>query len=151
MKALIFIPEYYTLGSTIRYGFESMQYEAKIVDYYTFFGQKVKYFMDKTAGFPEKVTRFYKPRYVESINQKYLTIIRNEKPDLIIIYNNQYFLPATLKSIQGKTKIVFILGDNPLYSATSDYNLAILYYADLIVSPDSFWSGQLYKLGYKSG
>lgn len=124
-----------------------MNFDAKIVDYYSFYHPKVNYLLDKTAGLPEKITTFYKPRYIEAINKKYLSIIESEKPDLIIIYNNQFFLPSTLKSIHGKTKIVFILGDNPLYSATSDYNLAILYHADLIISPDSFWTEQLNKLG----
>lgn len=60
-------------------------------------------------------------------------------------------LPATLKWIKGLgIKVGFYLGDNPLYSSTSRYNLAILDYADAIFAPDTFWIGQLQKIGFKN-
>ena len=39
------------------------------------------------------------------------------------------------------------MGDSPFYTPQNNYYLACLSYADLILSPDSFWSQQLCTIG----
>jgi len=70
-------------------------------------------------------------------------------PDIVFIYNNQGLHPEVLKKFKKSSKIVFFLGDSPYYSHTNDYNLQILFEANLIISPDSQWIDQLKILGLK--
>ena len=73
------------------------------------------------------------------------------KPDLVFVYNNQMLLPETLNRLRkNNVKIAFYLGDNPLYTPTNRYNMAILEYADTIFVPDSFWLSQLKKTGLQN-
>ncbi len=65
----------------------------------------------------------------------------------VFIYNNQYFFPDTIERIKRNSKIVFILGDNPLWSKTFNFNLTILKHADLVLSPDSHWQFELNMIG----
>lgn len=43
-----------------------------------------------------------------------------------------------------------MLGDNPLYTPTSIYNLHILFSADYVICPDSMWRDQLTQMGVKN-
>lgn len=57
-------------------------------------------------------------------------------------------LPETLAWIKNRNiKIAFFLGDNPLYTPNSRFNLTVLEYADAVFVPDTFWQLQLTKIG----
>lgn len=88
--------------------------------------------------------------YVKKTNERYLELFREFQPDLVFIYNNQLVLPATLEQFRKKARIAFMLGDNPLYTPTSIYNLHILFQADYVISPDSMWRDQLSRLGVRN-
>jgi hypothetical protein len=148
MKALIFIPQVYSLAEMLHHGFESNGVEALSVDYMNLIPHSINWFYEKTSGLPDKITSFWKPSYFNLINKKYLELVENEKPDLILIYNNQFFFPETLERIKKKNcKITFLLGDNPIYSHTHDKNLTILQYSDYTISPDSHWRDVLSSIG----
>ena len=98
--------------------------------------------------FPDKLRKKWEHFYFKKINQWYIKQFRIHKPNLVFIYNNEMLLPATLKWLkEKKMKIVFFLGDNPLYTPTSRYNLTVLEYADAVFVPDTFWQHQLLKIG----
>jgi hypothetical protein len=147
MKAIIFIPLKYTIGPMIVEGFEANGWEAKLIDYIQYLPAWRNKLFVKSIGLPNKLTKYIHPEYFNLINIKYSEIIENEKPDLILIYNNQYFSPELLQKIKNKTKITFYLGDHPLFSDTSDTNLTILQYSDYTISPDTYWKRELETMG----
>ncbi len=59
-------------------------------------------------------------------------------------------LPETLAYFKQKSKIAFFLGDHPLYTPLNRYFLALLFQADAIFAPDTFWIDQLKKMGLKN-
>jgi spore maturation protein CgeB len=99
---------------------------------------------------PQRINKATMSYIVRKINNIYLKLFKLYDPDIIFIYNNQLLEPATLSDLKSNAKIVFYLGDNPLYSQTSIYNLHILFLADYIICPDSFWISQLEKMGIKN-
>lgn len=147
MKVILFIPRMYSLADMLTNGFEKNGCEVKVADYQSMMPKWYNKIYDKTVGFPNRILKHFKPNYYESINDRYLDFILKEKPDLILIYNNQFFLPKTLEKIKNNCQIVFYLGDNPLWSKTFDYNLEILKYSDLTISPDSYWMNELSSIG----
>ena len=147
MKVILFIPKMYSLADMLASGFEKNGYEVKIADYRLMMPNWYNNIYEKTVGFPNRLLKVFRPGYYQSINDRYLDLILKEKPDLILIYNNQFFLPKTLERIKNNCQIVFYLGDNPLWSKTFDYNLEILKYSDLTLSPDSYWMKELSSIG----
>jgi hypothetical protein len=147
MKALLFVPKVYSLAEMLQDGFEANGWNVKIVDYQSLISHVINRFYEKTSGLPNRITRYWKPIYFNLINKKYIEYCQQEKPDIIFIYNNQYFFPETIEKLKTFSKIVFFLGDNPLWSTTFDYNLPILKYADLVLSPDSHWQYELGSIG----
>jgi len=117
------------------------------VTYEQFFKPAANKFIKKYESLPNKIRRVWKEPYVKKVNAAYLELFEKENPDIVFIYNNQLIEPETLKYFRTKSRIVFFLGDNPLYTPTSDSNVAILFHADYIMSPDSFWIKQLEQIG----
>lgn len=150
MKALLFIPQIYSLAEMLYDGFLDNSWEAKIIDYKSVMPHSLNRFYEKTSGLPKKLTKYWKVNYYKLINKKYLEIFNAEKPDLVMIYNNQFVYPETIIQFKKKAKLVFFLGDNPLWSKTFDYNLTILKDADLVISPDSHWQFELTMLGIQN-
>lgn len=147
MKTLLFVPRVYSLAEILKDGFVANGWEAKIVDYQNVLPHWRNRFYERTVGLPNTFTKYWKPGYFKAINQSYLDLVGNENPDLILIYNNQFFFPETIERIKKKCKVAFLLGDNPLWSKTFDYNLEILRYSDYTISPDSHWKFELSSIG----
>ena len=147
MKVILFVPKMYSLSELLKVGFESNGWVVKIADYKDMVPNIVSAFYDRTVGLPNKISKYWKPKYYKEINKRYIDFVGVENPDMILIYNNQFFFPETLNIIRQNCKIVFYLGDNPLWSNTFDYNLQILQYADYTISPDSHWTNELSSIG----
>jgi hypothetical protein len=143
MKAFVFIPNEYTIGQMIVEGFEENGWDAEIIDFKDHIPEWKNSLFVKTIGFPDRLNKAFQSNYFELINRKYIELIENGRPDVIVIYNNQYFSPETLTKIRNKTKITFFLGDNPLWSNTSDTNLTILKYSNYTILPDTYWKNEL--------
>jgi hypothetical protein len=150
MKAYLFVPNSYSVAEMLYDGFKDNGSEVSIIDYQMLISHRINRFYEKTSGFPNKITKYWTPQYYNLINRKYLEYCLFDKPEIIVIYNNQFFYPHTIERLRENSKIVFILGDNPLWSKTFDYNLAILKYADLIISPDSHWKHELTSIGIRN-
>jgi hypothetical protein len=147
MKVILFTPRMYSLTEMLKDGFEANGWEVKIADYRDMLPKCYSDFYERTVGLPNRLTKYWKPKYYSEINKKYLDYFNIENPDMVLIYNNQFFFPETLKKMRRNCKIVFYLGDNPLWSRTFDYNLQILQYSDYTISPDSYWTKELSSMG----
>jgi len=147
MKVLLLTPKVYSLSEMLSDGFNDNGWKSCIVDYKYIISNKINRIYEKTAGLPRKITKSWKSYYYRLINNEYNKIFDIEKPNIVLIYNNQFIFPETIERFKKSAKIVFYLGDNPLWSKTFDYNLNILKYADLILSPDSHWQFELKMIG----
>jgi len=150
MKCLSLSAKRYSLDNTVKKGFASNNIEVRAVDYEDFFSKRVNGFVRKYESLPKRIKDLWKREYIARINQGYLKEFRDYKPDLVYIYNNQNILPWVVSEFKKSSKIVFMLGDNPLYTPTNIYNLHILTYADYIIAPDSLWCEQLRRMGIQN-
>ncbi len=140
----------YSLNNSVVSGFISNNIEVEIVDYLDFFSGQENWFVRKTSGLPKRLTKLWLRFYNKRINIEYLRIFNEINPEIVFIYNNQLIQPETLKLFKQRAKIVFFLGDHPLYTPTAYYNLYLLTLADYIIIPDSFWQKQLTQMGLKN-
>jgi hypothetical protein len=147
LKALIFAPQKYSISSLLKIGFEKNGWNAEIVDIDSIIPAFYSFVYNKTIGLPKFITGTFHEFYYKKINSAYLKIVSSQKPESIVIYNNQFFFPETIKQIKQNSKVIFYLGDNPLWSNTFDYNLQILQYSDYTISPDSHWTNELTSIG----
>jgi glycosyltransferase involved in cell wall biosynthesis len=97
--------------------------------------------------FPNTIRGKWETYFMIKINRLLLDIVRESDPDLIFVYNSVFLLPETCSEISKKSKLVFFMGDSPFYTPHNNYYLSCLTYADLILSPDTFWNQQLNTLG----
>ena len=104
MKVILFVPQNYSLAEMLKDGFEANGWEAKIADYQSILPHWYNRFYERTVGFPNRITKHWKPRYFKAINKAYLNLIEVENPDIVLIYNNQFFLPETIEKIKEKDR-----------------------------------------------
>lgn len=149
MKVLLFFPRNYSLDKTVREGFKYFNCDLKIFDFTDFFTKWQNYFIIKTGGMPQKIQRHWFVPYLKKINKCYLQVVKSEKPDLLIVYNDQYLLPDTAKEIKKICPIFNILGDNPLYIERRPFNVATLLEMNYVFAPDSFWVEQIKQIGFE--
>ncbi len=147
MRCLLLWPGRYSIKTTIKKGFEANGVEVHDLEYESMFSDFVNSFVKKYESLPNKVKDIWKKRYIRHINEGYLKEYEKWSPELVMIYNNQFIHPEVLEIFKKRSKIVFYLGDNPLYTPTSIYNIHILFLADYIITPDSFWCEQLKRMG----
>lgn len=148
MRAYLFFPRNYSIDKIILVGLRKLNIDAEVIDYNDILSDYEKNLLRKTI--PIKFVISIRRKVIHRINQYYQMKILEGKPDFIIIYNNQYFNPECIQSIKKITRIGFYLGDSPFYTFTDKYNLAILFYADFIISPDSYWKDQLEFIGIRN-
>lgn len=147
MKCLLLAPLRYPFISSIISGLQTRGVKLKPVDYQDFFPARTNRWYNNYTALPQKIRKVWEKPYVAKANMQYLEIFRDFKPDLVFIYNNQLVDPGLLQEFKKTAKIAFMLGDNPLYTPTSLYNLHILFFADYVISPDSMWRDQLTQMG----
>ncbi|TNE54867.1 MAG: hypothetical protein EP344_13965 [Bacteroidetes bacterium] len=149
MKCLFLAPLRYPFIQSIISGLEEAGVELRSVDYQDFFSARTNRWYNNYSALPRKIRNLWEEPYIRKTNAEYLRIFREYKPDLVFIYNNQLVAPDLLAEIGKTARIAFMLGDNPLYTPTSIYNLHILFNADYVISPDTMWRDQLTQLGVK--
>lgn len=147
MKCLLIISGGHSITKSVVNGFNSHNWDVMVVNYKDFFNSTVNSFIKNLEFAPNRLKDLWKTPYIRLLNKNYVGIFEKENPDLVFIYNNQYLLPDTLELVRKKSKIVFILGDHPLYTPTNPYNLHLLKYADYIICPDTFWLEQIKIIG----
>jgi len=150
MRCLLIISGGYSVKKSAYEGFLSNNWSVRQIMFRDFFDPYINSFITRFESMPGRVKKTWKGPYIRRINKEYLKVLNEEKPDLVFIYNNQFLLPSTVSAFKRSCKVVFILGDNPLYTPTNPYNVEILKFADYIISPDTFWINQLETLGIKN-
>lgn len=96
---------------------------------------------------PYSLRQRWEKAFQGKLNQDLLLYIRKYNPDLVLVYNSEFLLPETCYLIKKKAKLVFYLADSPFYTPQNNFYLTVLSLADLILSPDTFWSKQLNTVG----
>ena len=150
MKCLFLAPLRYPFVHSIASGLLSQGFKVQSVDYEDFFSTTTNRFVNSSKSLPRRVRSLWESPHERSVNLRYLEIFDRFSPDLVFIYNNQLVLPDVVERFAEKARIAFMLGDNPLYTPTSIYNLHILFHADYIITPDSLWRDQLTRLGIRN-
>ena len=142
------MPASYPIYAMVEKIFSNLGCECSNIDYRAILKKWEVRINTQMFRFPDKVRIQWEKYFLKKINKWYCDQIARQKPDIIFVYNNEMLLPATLKKTKAQNKkILFYLGDNPLFTPTSRYNLEILKYADAIFVPDTFWKMQLNKTG----
>jgi glycosyltransferase involved in cell wall biosynthesis len=96
---------------------------------------------------PFKMRNRWEQNLLLRTNFVFLNEVRAYKPDLVFVYNSEYLLPETCAEIKRSATLIFFMGDSPFFTHTNPYYLPCLSYADLILSPDTFWMKQLCTIG----
>ncbi|MCU0285006.1 MAG: glycosyltransferase [Acidobacteria bacterium] len=99
---------------------------------------------------PYRLRQPWDTYFFNQVNKKFLQIFDQEKPDMVLVYNDSLLLPETVRIFRKKARVVFYLGDNPYYTWTKPLFLNLLMEADYIFAPDSMWVEQLRILGIKN-
>jgi hypothetical protein len=97
--------------------------------------------------FPFRIRNSWDKILLAKTNSRLLSEISKYKPELVFVYNSEFLLPETCVEIKRKAKLIFFMGDSPFYTPQNPYYLTCLTYADLILSPDTFWISQLNTMG----
>ena len=147
MKALLLFPSIYSLSKTFAGGFKSLGHEVEMFDYREKMGTWEQKINTQMFRLPFSLRKKWINHFMTSINKIQVEFYNKTSPDLVIIYNNEMLLPETVNYFSKKSKVIFFLGDNPFYTPTNDYYLDLLFQANLIISPDSFWTEQLKLMG----
>ncbi|MBK6931691.1 MAG: glycosyltransferase [Saprospirales bacterium] len=150
MKCLLIAPLRYPFIDSIVSGLKANGMEIKAVDYQDFFSTRANQRYNNYSALPRKIRNLWEAPYIKKANAEYRRVFDAFKPDLVFIYNNQLVLPELLENFRKSARIAFMLGDNPLYTPTSIYNLHILFQADYVISPDTLWRDQLTRLGVRN-
>lgn len=150
MRILLLIPEAYTLLKTIQSGFHELGHITEFLNYLSFFKHYQNRLITKTIGLPHKVRKMLKihDAYRKKINKIYLEHVYNLKPDMVLVYNDQYLTYQTAREIKKITKLAFYLGDSPFFLFYHPLtNLGMYLEADYVFTHDSFITESLKKVG----
>ncbi len=146
-RSLLLCVGKYSLYNSLLEILSEISYETKSLDV----REKIKHFYLQVQiqmfRFPFKIRSVWEKKLLKKINTELLYNYQTYKPDLVFVYNSEFLLPETCARIKEKSKLIFFMGDSPLFTPTNHYYLTCLTYADLILSPDTFWIGQLNTLG----
>ena len=144
-KALLIMPDMYTINDAVIDGLSKLQYRVKKIDYRKILRR------NKLLAKAQTVLTSGKDKFLKTqkgVNKWYLKEYEKEKPDIVIIYNEELLLPSTLEVFSKRSKTIILLGDDPLnLNPPNKYNLAILFLADVVVCADSTWKRNLERIG----
>jgi spore maturation protein CgeB len=158
-KIIINAPRFYGIDEAIRESFETIGFNAILLNYST------------KSTIQEKIARriglkishlklFLNPilkYYLEKENQELINTIKKEKPDLLFIIKGDHLFPETLKEIRNEIScpIISYIWDDPFYSYASllsdDFRKSNfekgMHLYDFIFVYDTFYVEQIIKRG----
>ncbi len=150
MKVLLLVPKRYSLYESFESIFSNGDIESFFVDYQHIVGKWENRVHMQYFRFPDKWRLKWEAYYFEKINKFYREEFQRVKPDLVMVYNDELLVPETVEYFKERgAKVAFFLGDHPFYTNFNRYYLSLLFLADAIYVPDSFWMKQLAKMGLK--
>jgi spore maturation protein CgeB len=104
---------------------------------------------NKSGKLPRKFEEKINEKYLTKIQNNYLKLINEEKPDLIFIYNDQMLTEETLNKIDPSIRVGIFLADSPLFLQKRKHILGLIRRADAVFAPDTYWIEQCKMLGVK--
>lgn len=146
-RTLILCPKRYSVYDLLRSILSGMSGEIRGFDVNDHIGKRKLWLNAQAFRFPGRFRAGWEKNFLRIANERLVREINEFRPDLVLVYNSEYLLPETCASIRKSSKLVFYLGDSPFYTPHSNWFLASLTYADLILAPDSFWISQLNTVG----
>ena len=146
-RALLLCPTKYSFHSSFYNILSEIAEDVKEYDINSILSKRDIVINRQIFRLPYKFRRKWEAYFLEKANKILLEIIDELIPDLVLVYNSAFLLPATCQLIKNRSKLIFFMGDSPFYTPQNNYYLACLSHADLILSPDSFWSQQLDTIG----
>lgn len=146
-RALILCPEKYSFQNSFHNILSEIAREVEEYDINSILSKRNIIINRQVFRFPYKIRRKWEAWFFEKANRMLIEIINESDPGLILVYNSAFLLPETCSIMKKRSKLVFFMGDSPFYTPQNNYYLACLSHADLILSPDSFWSQQLGTIG----
>jgi glycosyltransferase involved in cell wall biosynthesis len=149
-RALLLCPEKYSLFNSFHDILSEMADEVRGYDIVTAIKKGDARMNRQVFRLPFSIRKKWETYFFDKVNTMLLKKVHDFNPDLILVYNSVYLLPETCSIMKKGSKLVFFMGDSPFYTPQNNYYLACLAYADLILSPDSFWNKQLNTMGMKN-
>lgn len=149
-KVLLLFPSLYSLSNTFSSGLKKLGFEVTQYDFKNDIINWEKKINIQMFRLPFQARKRWNRYFMAKINKIQIQKFNKENPDIVIVYNNEMLLPETVKYFSKSANVVFFLGDNPFYTPTNDYFLHLLFQANLVISPDSFWTQQLKLMGLKN-
>lgn len=146
-KALLLCPAHYSLANSLKSILDLIAGEVIHTDIRSVINKSDLRINSQMFRFPHPVRKQWESYFLSKINRQVLDLVYNYSPDLVLIYNSQYLTPETCRDIRRRSKLVFFLGDSPFYTPQNNYYLSCLTHADLILSPDTYWTEQLTTVG----
>lgn len=146
-RALLICPAQYSLGNSLREILSCLAGEVKVTDIRSAIsGSKMK-LNSQMFRLPHYIRQRWEKYFLEYVNNMILRQVDEFNPDIVLIYNSQYLVPETCRSIRTRSRLIFFMGDSPFFTPQNNYYLSCLAHADLILSPDSYWMQQVVTLG----
>lgn len=150
MKILLFFSGEYFISRTYKTGFEALKNEVKIVNYLNFIPFWLHNLDLRAILFPNRLKNNIRNVYLKKIQEGYLQEIKAEKPDLVLVYNDQMLDVETAKEIKKRgAKLAIFLADSPFFLQRREHLFKVLFEADLVFAPDSYWLEQINMLGIR--
>lgn len=151
MKINLLIPRSLSLSHCFSHGFEKLGCQVKILDYEHSIRRTLVRVNSQIFRFPFVIKNRWYGYYYSKIRDAYQKMIDDNPADLFLVYNSQMLTPEILSYIKSKgSKVVFFMGDSPYYTKTNIYYINLLFQADHIFAPDTYWIQQLHMLGIRN-
>jgi spore maturation protein CgeB len=147
VKVLLFFSGQDSLSKSFKKGFIENSWDVKLYNYQEFNGDIKNIFYERSILFPKKLRRVVEKEYLDSIQEKYIEVVVIEKPDLVLIYNDQMVEASTIRKIRKISKVAVYLADSPFFLQRREHILPMLFEIDHLFAPDTFWIEQLKSIG----
>lgn len=149
MKILLFFSGQSSLSHIFKQIFSIKSSNVEVVNYLDFLPNYFHRLHDKSGKLPGPIEEVIHKSYLKNIQQKYIEVIRNKKPDIIFIYNDQMLCAETLDIVNKNIKIGVFLADSPLFLQKRAHIIGLIRRADVVFAPDTYWLEQCKMLGVK--
>ena len=158
-KILINAPRWYGIEEAIRESFETMGFNAILLNYgtKTTIQEKIARKIGLTIPFLKLFLNPILKYYLEKENEELINTIKKEKPDLLFIIKGDHLFPETLKEIRNEIScpIIAYIWDDPFYSYAGlfadDFRKSNfekgMYLYDFIFVYDTYYVEQIKKRG----
>lgn len=151
MKILLITPgSSYSIGKLLENSFSAEGHEVAACDPEKLIPRWKQRLDIQAFRLPYRLRKPWENLFYKDLNKKFRHRFEQEKPDMVMIYNDSMLLPETAQIFKKKARVVFYLGDNPYYTWNKPYFLSLLMEADYIFAPDTMWIEQLKMIGIKN-